>query len=422
MDSLGNVIAGHYYELNGEACWYLAVGLEVTADNNVIAWGAGEAGAQKRIFALRVDSTGEVVWARDFDQVGSFQFIKELPSGDLLAGINVLGVGAVLARMDANGTIIWSRSYVQPRGVVHDAVVGSDSSFIITGSTDTFHAYFPDPLPAGYDPRLFMMKLNGAGDVQWCKGYDVDPYVWYTSQFSRIERTNDGNYVVLANIGYRANGLNYDFFSRPLLMKTDLNGDTLWTRAMGANSYAYRTADLLAYSDSGFVFSGIVWGDLPLGNTGLPYVIKTDPLGHYPCAEQPQAMQVMDLFPTDSSITLTSVDGATMYPLLVGDTIFDPLIVFDGCAITTQIRAVPQRRYRLYPNPNTGHFTVEFPDPLRVDCSYAVYDALGRLLLQRPLAKGQETEEIDLSRFGKGTYLIRFNTPDDVCHERVVVQ
>ncbi len=77
---------------------------------------------------------------------------------------------------------------------------------------------------------------------------------------------------------------------------------------------------------------------------------------------------------------------------------------------------------RIRPNPNTGRFTVEFTDPLTVDSFYSVYDAVGKLLFQRPLAKGRESEEIDLSRFGKGTYLVRITGKGGVGNERVVVQ
>lgn len=75
-----------------------------------------------------------------------------------------------------------------------------------------------------------------------------------------------------------------------------------------------------------------------------------------------------------------------------------------------------------FPNPNAGQFTVAFSVPLTANSFYSVYDAVGKLLFQRPLAKGQESEEMDLSRFGSGTYLVRITSKDGVCNERVVVQ
>ncbi|MCW5900134.1 MAG: T9SS type A sorting domain-containing protein [Flavobacteriales bacterium] len=77
---------------------------------------------------------------------------------------------------------------------------------------------------------------------------------------------------------------------------------------------------------------------------------------------------------------------------------------------------------RIYPNPTPGRFTVEFPDPLLKDSYYSVYDAMGRLLYQRPLPTGATVEEVDLSRFGRGTYVLRVTDPEGQRHERVVVE
>ncbi|MBK6343491.1 MAG: T9SS type A sorting domain-containing protein [Flavobacteriales bacterium] len=81
-----------------------------------------------------------------------------------------------------------------------------------------------------------------------------------------------------------------------------------------------------------------------------------------------------------------------------------------------------RERMRVRPNPNTGRFTVQFTDPLMAESYYSVYDAMGKLLYQRPLPKGRQTEEVDLSRFGAGTYVIRFTDKEGSCHERVVVE
>ncbi len=83
---------------------------------------------------------------------------------------------------------------------------------------------------------------------------------------------------------------------------------------------------------------------------------------------------------------------------------------------------VSANRIVITPNPTTGRVTMTFPGPLTVGSFYSVYDAVGKLLFQRPLAQGQQSEEIDLARFGKGTYLLRISDQEDVCHEKVVVQ
>jgi hypothetical protein len=412
MDSFGNVLSYRHYILSG-GCRNQVGDLVITADRGAITWGS-----DTMFFALKADSALTPIWAKRFTKHGGFQFIKELPGGDLLAGINMDTAGAVVARMDANGNFLWCKSYIRPKGMVHDAVIESDDSFIITGYTDSTNINMFTPLPTTFQPKLFMMKLNGTGEVQWCRGYDSAPSLWYTPRSSRIVRTLDGNYAVLATLGYPQN----NFFLRPLLMKTNIDGDTLWTRSGGANDCNYYAQDLLASSDGGFVFSGFVWGDLPDNATGAPYLHKTDSLGHFSCSEHHHPIQIMDLFPTDSSFVLTSVDGATAHPAFVSDTTFAPINVYDACATTAVANPMQPRKFKVYPNPNTGRFTVEFVDPLMAESYYSVYDAMGRLLFQRPLPKGRETEEVDLSRFGRGTYMIRFTSPDGVQHERVVLE
>ena len=74
------------------------------------------------------------------------------------------------------------------------------------------------------------------------------------------------------------------------------------------------------------------------------------------------------------------------------------------------------------PNPNTGRFTVEFQDPLMAESYYSVYDAVGKLLYQRPLRAGATVEEVDLARFGPGTYVITFTSQEGTCYEQVVVE
>ncbi len=402
MDSLGNIEVFRYYSLNAECC-NSPGGLEILQDKNLVVWGRND-----RLFALRVDSMGVPRWARRFEREGTFRFIKELPGGDLLAGFDLDTVGAVVARFDPDGNFIWCKSYMRPLGRIHDAVIGSDSSFIVTGYT-------------GNTPyKLFMMKLNGDGEVQWCRGYDNTPNGWGNLYASQIRPTIDGNYVFLATLGASS----FPYFSRPFLMKTDTNGDTLWTRSVGVTGFVYDTRDLLVCSDGGFMFSGSLLGDLPNNNSGLPYILKADAEGHFPCNERQQSVQIVDLFPTDSSIVLNSIDGATVHPAFVNDTVFAPLSVYDAC-MYTPVRVSSREhlsRPSVRPNPTTGLITVEFNAPHLAESYYSLFDTMGKLLLQRPLPTGATVEEVDLTRFGAGSYVIRFTSPDGVCYERVVVE
>ncbi|HRF79121.1 MAG TPA: hypothetical protein PL070_03450, partial [Flavobacteriales bacterium] len=362
IDSLGNVQGAHYYRLTAGTCSHASMDLEVTRDKGVITWGGGRPGPQWGSFAIRTDSLGGVVWAKHFNNNGGVQFIKELPGGDLLAGMNVGAFGAVVARMDANGNFLWCKSYIRPKGMVHDALIESDDSFIITGCTDSIASNMSHlPVPLAYNPKLFMMKLDGLGAVQWCRGFTSSPNKWYARQPSRIVRSLDGNYVLLANLGLP--GFNIE--DHPFLMKVDHNADTLWTNSNGVDGYRYLVGDLLASSDGGYFHSGLMYGDLPQNWGGAPYIFKADTEGQLSCHQRHHPIEIAELFPVDSSIVLTSVDGATAHQIALYDTSFAPISVYDACLITEVQRHTRQypKKPLLRPNPNTGRFTVQFHDP-----------------------------------------------------------
>ena len=169
------------------------------------------------------------------------------------------------------------------------------------------------------------------------------------------------------------------------------------------------------------MISGDVWGDLPEQRSNMPFILKADSLGHFACAERTQPVQVMDLFPVDSSFTLTAVDGAIAHTANLGDTIMPPVGVYDHCLMVPVHEVAAERRMQVRPNPTAGGVTLSFADPLRADSFYSVFDGTGRLLFQRPLPSGATSEDIDLSCFGRGTYLLRLSGPEGVYHERVVV-
>lgn len=407
----GSIPVSSYYELNAEYCSNFAGDAVLTSDGSVILWGF-----DKFFFVLRAEQTGDIAWARRFSHTtnGSIRFIKELANGDLLAGINMDTAGVAVGRMDAEGNFLWLKSYFRPKGMIADALIEDDGSFIITGFTDSLAAPgFLDPLPPDYWPKLFVMKLSGDGEVLWCKGYDIAPYRWYTRPGARIERHHDGNYILLGNIG----GLNHPFGYRPQLMKLDHNGDTLWTRSAGREGHVHDIINMTVCSDGGILYNG-----QSLSNSPDMFIFKTDSLGYLPCYNRWHATTIVDLFPTDSSFTLTSIDGATAHPAFITEAENPPITIIDGCSTGMEHTGMRPSGFRVYPNPTPGQFTVQFNDPLMAESYYSVYDALGKLLFQRPLPPGRETEEVDLSRFGAGTYVIRFTDREGSCYERVVVE
>jgi hypothetical protein len=390
----------------------------VASDRSIIAWGY-----KKDLLMMKVDSNLDPIWARRFIQEGGVQFMKALPGGDLLAGMNLLEGGATVARLDPQGNFRWCKSYFRPRGTAHDAIIESDSSFVIIGHTDsTASGNIFEPLPPTFQPKQYMMKLDGEGTVQWCRGYDSAPSYWNTPRPSVIKKTPDGNYVILATLGLPSSV----FYDRIMLIKTTTNGDTLWTRSMGASTRRYEGIGMTVASDGGILIGGVAQGNnLPGLTNSIAFISKIDSLGFFACQNRTRPLQVLELFPTDSAVTLTSVDGWTSYgdPILY-DTAFAEVPVYPVCGGSTGMPAAARAShgFRVKPNPTPGRITVDLPDPLQRDSFYSVFDATGRLLYERPLPPGTTTTDIDLSRFGTGTYLLRITDPEGQRNERVVVE
>ncbi len=408
MDSLGNITYAKYFTFNDRCAAGFGGDLEITVSNDIVAWGRDYG-----FYAIRTDPNCELRWAKRFPNRGGFRFIKELSNGDLLTGINMETAGAAVGRMDAEGNFIWLKSYFRSRAMITDALIEEDGGFVIAGFTDSIASPgFLDPLPTNYWPKLFMMKLDGDGEVLWCKGYDISPYRWYPRWGSRLDRTLDGNYVMLATIGF----LSYPGGYRPMMMKTDQNGDTLWTRAAGRSNNVQTAYNLLVCSDGGYLQIGVD------DNIGGYYLFKHDSLGYLPCYNRWHTTTILDLFPTDSSFTLTSIDGATAHPAFITEAENPPITILEGCANSIPRPEKHPSGFRIKPNPSTGHFTLSFTDPLMAESYYSVYDTMGKLLFQRPVPQGKATEEVDLTRFGAGTYVLRFTSKEGSCYERVVVE
>jgi len=114
---------------------------------------------------------------------------------------------------------------------------------------------------------IYLVKTDGQGDTLWTRVYVGchDVNIW------NIQRTNDGGYVMAGDVELNGSS-QYDYF----LAKTNETGDTLWTRSFGGwdNDFGSSVQQSL---DGGYIVAG--W-TLSFGaGSGDIYVVKTDSLG-----------------------------------------------------------------------------------------------------------------------------------------------
>lgn len=151
-----------------------------------------------------------------------------------------------------------------------------EGGYIITGSC------VPDWGVSHID--VLLLKTDASGNILWTRVYDGN----FLEEGLSVEQTFDGGYVVG---GRRLTG-SYPFYDPPIsdawILKTDLNGDTLWTKTYGGTGNDYCTS-IRQTPDSGYVLTGTMHSEHCFPSyeinenykpgTSKAWLIKTDPCG-----------------------------------------------------------------------------------------------------------------------------------------------
>jgi len=132
-----------------------------------------------------------------------------------------------------------------------------DGGYIITGSTESYGN-------GGSD--VYLIKTNANGDSLWTKTFGGAGGDYGSS----LQVTSDGGYIITGRTEY-ANG-DKDVY----LIKTDANGDSLWTKTYGGTSVDFGLF-VKQTTDGGFIIAGATES---FGNGGRDaFLIKTDSIG-----------------------------------------------------------------------------------------------------------------------------------------------
>lgn len=121
---------------------------------------------------------------------------------------------------------------------------------------------------------LLFIRTDQNGDTLWTKLYKKDSVAYYTGKSGSLIKTYDGGYALGGSIKDVNDTVNT---SDALLVKLDANGDTMWTKVFGGPYYdAARICQQT--SDSGYVLIGDT--DTTSNGDDDFYIIKTDSLGN----------------------------------------------------------------------------------------------------------------------------------------------
>ena len=242
--------------------------VEVTADSGYIVVGMSTiVGGNGDCYVVKTNSAGDILWTQsyggaNYDCCWSIRQCEDL--GYIMSGetksFSADSQDLYLVRTDAIGDTLWTRIY-GGIGEEFGACVQRtlDSSYIVVGKTSSFGAGMDD---------VWLLKIDRFGNIEWEKTYGgavVDVGI-------SVEQTTDSGFIIA---GYTVSVDSFDS-ADVYVIKTDKNGDTLWTRTFGGDCDE-RGQSVQLTADGGFILAGYT-SSYGSGLTDI-YLIKLNSIG-----------------------------------------------------------------------------------------------------------------------------------------------
>lgn len=223
------------------------------------------------MFVVITDANGKMLKSKTYGGSGFSQGFSVIPNAD--SGYLVAGViqktsnsdrNIYLVRINEVGDTIWTKSLgarsIDQYDTVNDAAYGviaaPDGGYYLTGSLNGY---------SQYGGKVFLMKVSATGDSLWTKKYANG--IGYS-----LTLTLDNGIAISGSL---QEGASQDDF----LIKTDLDGNVLWSKTFGGSGFEYG-ASMVETSDGGFAIAGIT-NSSGFGNQDV-YLIHTNSMGESP--------------------------------------------------------------------------------------------------------------------------------------------
>lgn len=399
-------------DVNGNLIWSKTFGggnidvvgsVRQTADSGYIIAG-GTGGFLGHAYLIKTNSNGDSLWTRIYSGSGIESFSSAVQTSDggfIISGsTNSFGAGnndAYLVKTDNNGNFIWAKTYGTTGGEGSSQVQQTaDGGFIILGSMSAIGSGNSD---------MYLVKTDSSGNLLWSKAYGSPGNDYGYS----IQQTNDTGYIITGSTSLSV-GDDDDI----CLIKTDVNGDTLWTHIYGSfnNERGYYGQQT---SDGGYLMAGIT-RSFGLGNADL-YLIKTDTNGNSGCYQTNTIINV--------SAPATQVSSPS--PIITGGgTVSSPAtIVGSGGAennLCTNVgvnEITSMNAFRVSPNPSAGNLIVEFQMVAELG-DLEITDIFGKIVYSEN-SISESKIEINVLNISDGIYFVKvFDGKKHFCKKIII--
>ncbi|MCH8902428.1 MAG: T9SS type A sorting domain-containing protein [Bacteroidetes bacterium] len=220
-------------------------GMDLTSDGGIILAGYTGTNQNYDVYLVKLDSIGDTLWTRELGAGGidiAYSVKQTSDGGYIVTGLTdsygQLNYDVFLLKVSATGGLDWSKTY----GGIADEVA---YSVLQTSDGGFFMAGYSESIGAG-DNDVLLIKTDGSGVLSWNKAYGTND----DDQARAARELSGGGFMITGHSGAGQSGLR-----DVIVMITDADGDTVWTRQLGGsqNDLGY---DINVTSDGGYVFTG----------------------------------------------------------------------------------------------------------------------------------------------------------------------
>jgi hypothetical protein len=309
--------------------------------------------------------------------------IEETEDGGLLIGSSILTrtadtiYHALLFKINSNGDFLWERRYEFEEDMeteINKIVKLRDGNFLLIGY---YNEFWRDP---NVIDKIFLIKVSPNGILiskKLVHGY------MYHYIYDAIEKSN-GELLLAGEFAKGINGFGY----KAGLMCLNNLGELKWTRQ-------YERPSNMNIDE--FLFSDLT--DMEIANDGT-------------------IMAVGNIAVMDSTFIY---NGGLNQDLIFLYTDSNGCVDPTNCSFTTVEEEYTMPYYfQTYPNPSNGVVKFSTNIPLTSSASIKIYNSLGQLILSKE--KFDFTEELDLSSFAKGMYVLEIQTEEFRNTQKLIIE
>ncbi len=278
IDQLGSLVFENYYGSKYHDRGFCIDNLE---DGNFIitgeSWhGFGSIWGRENIFLLKINQLGEIIWQKALylPQKDQGFCVKELSDNNLLVvgyTMSFANRGSIyVVKTDKEGEKLWEKTFITDSvDYGFDFVELQNNDLLILGNAAGFFNSVQNDYRT-HDADIKLIKLDSYGNEIWSKLWGEDKH----DLARQIIQTSDDDFFIIGSTQSNSAG-SFDI----LLLKIDGQGDEIWNKTYGGQSFDYGQAIDITTDKQFLYIAGVIDTEDDIAETDI-FVLKTDLFGN----------------------------------------------------------------------------------------------------------------------------------------------